>query len=103
MEGGEIKFGDPIGLGPGISLGLAVLAEFACAILVGIGLFTRWATIPLIITMSVAAFVVHAQDPFGYQEKALLYLLIYISILIFGPGKYSIDQAGSGKRRSKYR
>jgi putative oxidoreductase len=56
FDGGEIKFGDPIGIGPAASLVLAVFAEFLCAILVGLGLFTRLSSIPLIITMLVAAF-----------------------------------------------
>jgi len=91
FESSEIKFGDPIGLGPVISLSLAVFAEFFCSILVGIGLFTRFATIPLMITMMVASFIVHSSDPFGRKELALLYLIIYITLLVFGSGKYSLD------------
>ena len=89
---GPIEFGDPIGIGPGPSLFLAVIAEFLCAVLVLIGFKTRWATIPVIITMAVAAFIVHAADPFGSKEKGLLFLGIFLSILLLGPGKYSVDR-----------
>ena len=90
--GEEIRFADPFGLGPVASLALAVFAEVLCAFLIMIGLFTRWAVIPLIITMLVAFLVVHIDDPFNKMEKSLLYLIPYVAIWFAGPGKYSIDQ-----------
>ena len=59
--------------------------------LIGIGLGTRLATIPLMITMLVAAFIGHGADPFGRKETALLYLMIYLTIFVIGSRKYSID------------
>lgn len=91
LAGGEITFADPIGIGPVLSLTLVVFAEFLCSVLVGIGLGTRLATIPLIITMAVAAFISHGADPFGRKELALMYLLIYVFLFISGSGKYSVD------------
>ncbi len=89
---GEMRFGDPLGLGPEVSLVLAVFAEFVCAILIVLGLGTRLAAIPLIVTMSVAAFIAHGGDPFGRKEMALLYLVLYVVLLITGSGKFSLDQ-----------
>ena len=86
-----IKFADPVGLGPEISLWLAVFAEIVCAGLLVLGAVTRLAAIPLIITMAVAAFVVHGDDPFGKQELALLYGAGTITLLCTGPGAFSID------------
>ncbi len=86
-----IEFGNPLGLGPELSLGLAVLAEVLCSVLIMLGLFTRWALIPLIVTMLVAYLKVHFDDPFGRQEKALLYLFPYLALFFAGPGKYSLD------------
>lgn len=91
IEGGDIKFADPIGMGPILSLVLVVFAEFVCSILIGIGLWTRLASIPLMITMAVAAFIQHGDDPFARKELALLYLAVYIFLLISGSGKYSFD------------
>lgn len=85
------KFSDPYGIGSPTSLALAVFAEFFCSILLGLGLFTRLALIPLIITMGTVVFIVHAGDPFGDREKALLYLLPYLGLFFTGPGKYSVD------------
>lgn len=92
LKAGEFRFGDPLGLGVEASLILAVLAEFLCAILLVIGLTTRYALVPLIIMMAVAAFVVHGDDPFGTQEKSALYLLSFAVLMITGPGKHSLDK-----------
>ncbi len=89
---GEFSFGDPLGLGVEASLILTVLAEFICSILLILGLTTRYALVPLIITMAVAAFIVHGDDPFGTQEKSALYLLCFSVLMIAGPGKHSLDK-----------
>lgn len=88
---GDIRFADPLGIGVLPSLVLAVFAEVICSILIIIGFGTRLATIPLIITMVVAVFLVHAADPFQRMELGLMYLFAYLTILVAGPGKYSID------------
>lgn len=90
---GDMQFGDPVGIGPEASLVLAAFAEFVCAVLVILGLATRFATIPIIITMIVAFFIVHAADDFGTKEMALLYLTMFLTIFLTGPGKYSVDRA----------
>lgn len=88
---GPVKFADPFGLGPEISLGMAIFAEVICAILVMVGFKTRLATIPLILTMLTAAFYAHWNDPFGRKELPLLYICVFIGILAFGAGKYAVD------------
>ena len=92
MLGGDMSFADPIGMGEEASLVLTVFAEFVCGILVALGLFTRAALIPLIITMVVAVFIIHAEDPFSKQEFGLLYLVPYLTLFLAGPGKLSFDK-----------
>ncbi len=100
-SGAEIQFGDPIGVGPVLSLYLTVFAEFFCSIFLLLGLGTRLAVIPLIVTMIVAVFIVHAPDGFDKKELGLHYLVVYLFILVAGAGKYSIDSliSKSGRRR----
>lgn len=92
FSGNEIKFMNFLGLGAPVSLGLAVFAEFVCAILIVAGLATRLASVPLIVTMFTAAFVAHGDDPFGTKEKPLLFLVIFVVLLISGGGKFSMDR-----------
>ena len=89
---GNYSFTDPIGIGEPLTLILAVFAEFTCSILLIVGLKTRWAAIPLAITMSVAAFVVHFNDPWGSKELAVIYLIGFIAVALLGPGKFSLDK-----------
>lgn len=92
LFGGEpIQFPDPIGVGASASLALTVFAEVLCSILLIFGLATRFAAVSLLITMLVAAIIVHATDGFGKQELPLLYALVYFVIAIAGAGKISID------------
>jgi putative oxidoreductase len=88
---GPVKFADPFGLGPEVSLVMAIFAEVVCAVLVMIGFKTRWATIPLMITMLVAAFYAHWDDPFAKKEMPLLYFTVYLGIVISGGGRYSLS------------
>jgi putative oxidoreductase len=91
MAGKAGSFPDPIGLGSEVSMVLAVFAEFVCAILLVLGLGTRLAAIPLLVTMLVAGFVVHGADPWGEKEMALLYAVSYLTLLLTGPGRISLD------------
>lgn len=86
-----IQFPDPIGIGATASLALTVFSEVFCSILLILGLATRFAAIPLIITMLVAAFIMHANDGFGKQELPLIYTTVYLVIALLGAGKISID------------
>lgn len=90
--GGEITFPDPLGMGPVISLTMAVLTEVGGSLLIMLGLATRLAAFSLMFTMFVAVFIVHANDPFSKMEMGLLYLLVYIILFITGSGKYGLDR-----------
>ena len=103
LEGGEIQFLDPFGLGATPSFILAIFAEVLCSFLILFGLATRWATIPLMITMLVAIFVAHATDGFQKQELPAHYVLVYFFLLLSGPGKYSLDYLVSRRMNRRYR
>jgi len=71
---------------------MAAFAEFACALLVVVGFLTRPAALLVVINMAVAAtaHITGAID--GGPEMALLYGFVFLSLILIGPGKYSIDE-----------
>ena len=111
------QFGDPIGIGSRLSLTLVAGAEFACALLVLVGLATRLAAIPPVIAMSVAVFKAHAADPWSMEtaamaffageskswaskEPALLYLIPFLALAFTGAGRFSLDALLGPKLRA---
>jgi putative oxidoreductase len=103
FSGEPVSFPSVMGMSSELSLLLAIFAEFICPVFILMGLFTRIATIPLIIAMAVAAFHIHADDPFAAKEKALLFLLIFTFLLLTGGGKFSIDGLLLKKSKKKER
>ncbi len=114
------SFGDPIGLGSPASLLLTTFAEFFCALLVVLGLGTRFVAIPVVITMAVAAFVAHGDDPWtmgaaaklfmsgaskswASKEPALLFLIAFLTLVFTGAGRYSLDHLIATRRRGRRR
>ncbi|GMV77244.1 MAG: hypothetical protein AMXMBFR79_03790 [Chitinophagaceae bacterium] len=98
FTGQEIKFFDPIGIGANLSFYLAAFAEGICAILLMLGLFTRYAAIVLAINFLVI-FKVHFKDGYEALELISLYLFTYIAIVFAGGGKYSLDNLLFNKKR----
>ncbi|MBC7827408.1 MAG: DoxX family protein [Chitinophagaceae bacterium] len=80
-----------LGIGQTMSLALVIFAEFFCALFVLLGLFTRLASIPLIISMIVAVTIAHNGRFFGDGEHAAMYAVGFLVLLLVGPGKISID------------
>ncbi len=104
LSGNDIQFLPFLGLSPAISLGLAVFAEFFAAFFVIIGYKTKWACVPLIVTMLVAAFMVHGGDPLfmkdadgGSKEPALLFLFGFFAIYFLDSGRFSVDEKLKGR------
>lgn len=70
---------------------LAALAESLGAFLLLIGLGTRLASLMLVATMSVAAFVALQGKAFGDRELALFYFFTSWLFLLKGGGRWSVD------------
>jgi putative oxidoreductase len=84
---------------PGLMGVAAMLAEFLGGLLLALGLATRPAAFLIACTMAVAAFMVHANDPFRVKEMALLYLAIALCFMFTGSGRYGIDAMFWRRRR----
>jgi putative oxidoreductase len=92
-------FPDPFGFGHAPTLAVATFAEFACSILVILGLATRMALLPLLATMLTAVVVIHAGDAWPDKELALLYLVPFLTLMFTGPGEYSVDMIMGRRHR----
>jgi putative oxidoreductase len=84
------SFADPLHISSPLSWFLTIFAEVFCAALVVAGIFTRYAAVPLVITMVVAAGVVHSADSFSRKELAVLYGAMYVVVILCGPGRFSL-------------
>jgi putative oxidoreductase len=97
------RFADPLGIGSPASLSLAVFGEVVCSVLLLLGVATRFAAVPFLVTMLVAAFVVHADDPWARKELALLYAVPALTLVFTGPGRFSIDGLIERRRAGRSR
>ncbi len=96
LVSGKYEFADPIGIGTFPSLVMAVSTEFAGAILLILGLFSRLGALMLAGTMVVAWGISHGMKLSGpgNGELAFIYLAGFLAIFLAGPGKYSVDPQG---------
>ena len=92
IGGNTAIVGDPVGVGVLISSILVIIGEVIAPVLILIGLKTRWAAVAAMITMAVAAFIVHGNDPLAKKEMALLYFIAFTAIALMGAGKISVDK-----------
>lgn len=93
---GTAEMGFPL---PALFAWAAALSEFAGGLLLAVGLATRPAAFFVACTMAVALFARHDGLVFGEGEKAWLFLIAAVAILIAGAGRYALDvrlRTGSG-------
>ena len=81
---------------PDIFTWLVIVTEAGGAALILIGLFVRWSSIPLLVVMFFAGYLVHWQNGWPHEangiEFAAIYSLMLLTLLCFGGGKYlSLD------------
>ncbi len=76
----------------------AIGAEFLGGLLLALGLLTRPAAFFILCVMLTAVFGVHAADPFGKKELALLYGFIALAFLFIGSGRFGFDSLIRGGR-----
>ena len=90
-------FVDPIGIGLGPSLFIAMIGDFVCSFLMVIGLCTRWAALFCFTNIMVAWVLVHHFAYFGktsmagHGELIVAYLSVTLTLFVSGAGRYSVD------------
>lgn len=88
---------------PDILSCMVILIEAGGAALLLAGLFVRWMSVPLLIVMFFAGYLVHYQNGWAHEangiEFAAIYSLMILTLLCFGGGKYlSLDYWVSSKK-----
>ncbi len=69
----------------------AGLGELLGGLALALGILVRPLTPFAMGTMLVAAFVAHADDPWGKKEFPLLYFFIFLFFFVQGPGPFSLE------------
>lgn len=90
-------FPDPLGIGSQISLVLAICAELFCSIFFIFGFLYKFTLLPMIFTMIIAFFAVHHASIAQGGELSFIYLIIFVVLLLYGPGRLSFDYILSKK------
>ena len=88
---------------PDILSWMVILTEAGGAALLLVGLFVRWMSVPLLIVMFFAGYLVHYENGWAHEangiEFAAIYSLMILTLLCFGGGKYlSLDYWVSSKK-----
>jgi putative oxidoreductase len=94
-------FPNPIHIGPLPSLLFATLSDAICSLLVVLGVGTRYAALIVVINLATAFTLVHhmkLSGP-GNGEIPLLFCGAFLTLVIAGAGRYSVDANFSRSRR----
>ena len=80
---------------PQLQAPLVATVEFVCGLLLLLGLFTRVASLPLIVSMAVAILTARRTDIHGYSDlfgmEEYLYIVILLWLGAYGAGPISLD------------
>ena len=88
---------------PDVLSWMVILTEAGGAALLLVGLFVRWISVPLLVVMFFAGYLVHYQNGWAHEangiEFAAIYSLMILTLLCFGGGKFlSLDYWVSSKK-----
>lgn len=82
---------NPLHLPETINQYFAAGANLVAPVLVILGLFTRLAILPILAVTLTGYFVLHLHSPLLVKDVPFMYSIVFLVILVLGPGKYSID------------
>ena len=85
------KVPNPLHLPETFNYAFAVAANIFFPFLVLTGFCTRLATLPTLAVTLTGYFVLHWNDAGIVRDTPFIYSVIFLFILVLGPGKYSID------------
>lgn len=77
----------------------AIAANLFFPVLVIVGLLTRLAVLPVLAVTLTGYFVVHWNDSLLEKDMPFMYSVVFLLLLLIGPGKYSLDYLINKKLR----
>jgi putative oxidoreductase len=86
-----IAFPDPLGISQELSWGVAIFAQFFCAVFVMLGIVTRITAVPPLAAMLLSALVLPGGSAWSLREVYFLYALAFFVLTFTGAGDYSFD------------
>ncbi len=86
---------------PQLMAPLSVYAQFACGLLLVLGLLTRWAGLVVAFNFAVAVVMVHWQQDFRGWWPALVLLLLGLHFAAQGGGKFALDAMLGASRKKR--
>lgn len=89
---------DPLGLGPHVTLLAALFAQILCPLLIILGVATRLACLPILFLLLVALLVVHPDWSLEQGQFGWLFIVLFASIALTGPGPWTVRQPASWRR-----
>ncbi len=83
---------DPFSLGHKNALIVTVVGEFACGLLMALGLATRFAALVAAAVLGIGLFAGPAKPAWSGREATILYLCTALAVLLLGAGRLSLDK-----------
>ena len=82
---------NPLGFPEALNSFMAIAANVYLPFLIIIGLFTRLAALPALAVTATGYFIMHGHDPAAMRDIPFMYSVSMLTIILMGPGKYSVD------------
>lgn len=82
---------NPLHLPEVVNSAFAISANLFFPFLVLIGFCTRLATLPTLAVTLTGYFILHWSDSLLEKDAPYIYSVVFLLILVLGPGKYSVD------------
>lgn len=88
-------FPNPLHVGSLPTLVIATVSDLVCALLIMVGLATRWAALFVLCNLLVAFLFVHHLDLMSWKDMGgqiiFMFMGACVALICLGPGKFSID------------
>ena len=94
-------FPSMLGLDPALGLGAIISINIICGFFVVLGFFTRFFSSLIALSFFTMSFLIMGSESWERREFLIASFVVYLSLLLTGPGKLSFDYFFERRRRRK--